>query len=219
MTSVLFTQNPLMEVNVMKVGVEQTPIIVIDNFATNLDDIKKFAKSQAVYTPDTDTLYPGIRSPLPEPYIIKLLQAIYQPLYGIYGIDLSKRLKPLNSFFSLLTLPPEDLHLLQRMPHFDTNNQYCFAVLHYLSNGQHGGTGLYRHKPTQFERITDKRYEHYINSAKQFIQTNGEPAQGYITTSTDHFEKYYEVKYKPNRLVIYPSNLLHSVNVDKERDL
>ncbi|MBU2917239.1 MAG: hypothetical protein ACJAZB_000598 [Psychrosphaera sp.] len=219
MSAEYFTPNPNMQVNVMRMGVEQTPLIIIDDFASSTEALKTFAYEHAEYTPDEKTLYPGVRSPLPDSYIIKLLQAVYQPLYGIYGIELSKRVTPLSSYFSLLSLAPNALHLLQRMPHFDTNSSTCFAVLHYLAEGPHGGTGLYRHKPTKFERITEARCDQYISSAKQYIEQHGEPEPGYITGSNDHFEKFYEVEYKPNRLVIYPSNLLHSVTVDKTNDL
>jgi hypothetical protein len=219
MSSEFFEPNPAMQVSVMTVGIEETPIVIIDDFALSTDKIKQFAYSNALYTPDDQTFYPGVRCPLPDNYILKLLQSVYQPLYRIYDIELTKRLKPLHSFLSLLTLAPEKLQLLQRLPHFDTNNSYCFAALHYLADGPHGGTGLYRHKPTQYERITEQRADKYISSADQYIQTNGEPEQGYITDSTNHYEKYYEVEYKPNRLVIYPSNLLHSVTVNKDNDL
>lgn len=219
MSTEFFMPNPAMQVSVMTVGIEKTPIVIIDDFALSTDEIKHFAYTNAEYATDEKTFYPGIRCPLPNNYILKLLQSVYQPLYGIYGIELSKRLKPLHSFLSLLTLTPAELQLLQRLPHFDTNNSTCFAVLHYLADGKHGGTGLYRHKPTQYERITESRADDYISSAKEFIQIHGEPDQAYITDSTSHFEKYYEVEYKPNRLVIYPSNLLHSGTVDCSNDL
>ncbi len=219
MSSELFTLNPTMKANVIAVGKEKTPIVVIDNFALDTRLIKEFANNIAQFTPDLATLYPGVRCPLPRQYIIKLLQVVYMHLYGIFGIERTKKLTPLNSFLSLLTMDPEQLQLLQRRPHFDTTKQFCFAVLHYLADGEHGGTALYRHKPTQYERITEQRADTYIRSAKQFVETNGAPDQAYITDSTNHYEKYYEVEYKPNRLVIYPSNLLHSVTVNKDNDL
>jgi hypothetical protein len=219
MTTNIFTQNPEMVVHIQKLGLEETPVIVVDDFATSTDTIKELAYSHSEFTLDRQTLYPGIRSPLPSAYIRHVLQIVSQHMYCIYGIELSKTPMPLKSFYSLLSTSPRDLNLLQRLPHFDTNNSYSFAVLHYLAEGQHGGTALYRHKPTQYERITEQRADTYISSAKQFVETNGAPDQAYITDSTNHYEKYYEVEYKPNRLVIYPSNLLHSVTVNKYNDL
>ena len=58
-----------------------------------------------------------------------------------------------------------------------------------------------------------------MQTSKTFIETHGEPAQRYIDGSTDHFELYSHIEYKPNRLVAYPGCLLHSGLVNPKHDI
>ena len=51
------------------------------------------------------------------------------------------------------------------------------------------------------------------------MKTHGLPPAKYIDASTDHYEIIHEIEYRPNRLVMYPGNLLHSGLVKPERDL
>jgi hypothetical protein len=214
-----FLVNSDFKVQVIKIGKEQTPVIIIDDFAVDTADVTAYACHTSKLIDDTVTFYPGIRAPLPEPYVITVLQAVYKGICQVYQIPIELNLVPLNQSFSLLTKAESELHYLQRMPHFDTSKPYHFAVLHYLNAGSHGNTGFFRHLPTGYERIGDSRIDSYADSAKNFIARNGEPKQHYFTESDMHFELYYEVEYKPNRLVIYPGNLLHSTIVCLETDI
>jgi hypothetical protein len=93
-------------------------------------------------------------------------------------------------------------------------------MLHYLNEGDFGGTGFYRHRPTGFENITAVRKSAYLESAQQYINKQGNPEQQYFTKSTAHYELIHKVEYKPNRLVIYPATILHSAFIDDpERDV
>jgi hypothetical protein len=51
------------------------------------------------------------------------------------------------------------------------------------------------------------------------METNGPPAEKYINASDDHYELIGEVEYRPNRMVIYPGNLLHSGLIQPDRDI
>jgi hypothetical protein len=214
-----FLINPNIKVEIIPIGIEQTPVIIIDDLAIDNTDVINFACTASKFSNDQVTFYPGIRAPLPQPYVIAVLQAVYRGICQVYQIPLELNLEPLDQSYSLLTKQESELHFLQCMPHFDTSNPYHFAVLHYLNPGSHGNTGFFRHIPTGYERIGDSRSDHYINSAKAFIEENGQPLKNYVTRSDKHYELYYEVEYKPNRLVIYPGNILHSTIVNTETDI
>jgi hypothetical protein len=216
-TDIQITSN--LAIQVRTVGVDKTPIIVIDNFAVNTDSIINYACQSTTFNSLDNTLYPGIRAPLPKDYVINVLQAIYLEICRVYKIPIHLKLTPQEIYFSLITKASEDLSLLQRMPHFDTSRPFYFAVLHYLNNGKHGNTGLFRHKPTGLEKIENHNAEHYLNAAQHFIEVHGEPPQKYFTQSSAHFELYEEIEYKPNRLVIYPGQLLHSIIISPEDDI
>jgi hypothetical protein len=214
-----FLINPSIKADIIQIGEEKTPIIIIDDLAVDNKDVINYACTASKFTNDLATFYPGIRSPLPQPYVITILQAVYRGICQVYRVPIALKLIPLNQSYSLLTKAQSQLHLLQCMPHFDTSKAYHFAVLHYLNSGSHGNTGFFRHIPTGYERISESRSEHYVNSAKAFIAENGDPMQKYVTCSDKHYELYHEVEYKPNRLIIYPGNLLHSTIVDIDTDI
>jgi hypothetical protein len=214
-----FQINPNIKAEIIQIGTEQTPIIIIDDIAVDNTDFINYACFTSKFADDIDTFYPGIRAPLPKPYVITILQGVYQGICQVYQIPIELNLVPLDHNYSLLTRTEGELKLLQRMPHFDTSKPYHFAILHYLNPGPHGNTGFFRHIPTGYERIHDDKIDHYINSAKVYVAKNGDPIQNYVTCSDNHYELYHEVEYKPNRLVIYPGNLLHSTIVCADTDI
>jgi hypothetical protein len=108
---------------------------------------------------------------------------------------------------------------LQRVPHFDNHSPFYFATVHYLNPGRYAGTGFFRHRPTGYERIPEDRYPAYMQAAESHIKAKGLPPEKYIDASDDHFELIAEVEYKPNRLIMYPGNLLHSGLIRPDRDI
>lgn len=214
-----FQINPDIKAQIVQIGIERTPVIIIDDIAIDNTDIINYACLTSQFSDDTESFYPGIRSPLPKDYVITILQAVYRGICQVYQIPIELNLVPLDHSFSMLTKTANELAFLQRIPHIDTNKPYHFAVLHYLNPGSHGNTGFFRHIPTGYERITESRNEHYENAVDTYLAENGEPAQHFVTRSDKHYELYYEVEYKPNRLVIYPGNLLHSIVVCTKTDI
>lgn len=200
------------------VGLEQTPVVVIDDFCLNIQEIQHHA-SQAEFSQDNNSYYPGIRSQLPNQYIVDTLKAIYQGLYKTYGIPRTYKLQPQLAYYSLITQQPETLSFLQRFPHFDTPRKGYFAVLHYINENPHGGTGFFRHKASKFERITDDCVDEYMRKCNEEIDFLGGPQAKYHTGDSDMYELYDTIDYKPNRLVIYPGNLLHSTLVNNQTDI
>jgi len=211
--------NPKIQPQIIEVGLEKTPIIIIDNFALDTSNIKADAAKESDFTADAHSYYPGIRSTLPKPYVITTLQTIYRQLYHIYQVPKHLQLKPQDIYYSLITKTETELSHLQSLPHFDTSRPYYFAILHYLAPAPHGNTGLFRHKSSQFERITEQRVEPYLAACQQDIIDYGEPDKKYCIASDERYELYHQIEYKENRLVIYPGNLLHSTLVDSKHDI
>lgn len=201
------------------VGHEQTRVLVIDNFAGDIASIKRAACDVTNYAEDGKTGYPGIRTVLPAAYVDAVMAAVTPLLYKNYAIPEALNPHVELAYYSLLTTPARKLNPLQRLPHFDTHNPHYYAVLHYLNEGDFGGTGFFRHRPTGFERITDDRIDIYKQSASAFMAVRGLPEEKYINGSTNHYELITGVAYKANRLVIYPGNLLHSGLVTEAVDV
>lgn len=211
--------NPAMEVSIRRVGNEKTPIIIIDQVLTESRSLREYASRSAQFESDNVSVYPGIRAQLPKRYT-DLIQQLLCPLFRQhYAVPEALEYSPTMAYFSLLTTPVNELGMLQRMPHFDSVKKSNFALVHYLNEGQFGGTGFFRHRPTGFENIADHRYNSFLFAAKTFIKNNGQPPIKYIDASDAHYELIERVEYKPNRLVAYPGTLLHSGLVQADMDI
>jgi hypothetical protein len=205
-----FQPNPISAPTIMMLGNEQTKIIVIDDFAENVSQIREVACKEAVFSPDGISAFPGIRAPLTDDYINSVLSVIDPLVKETYGVPAAMKVAKELAYFSLITKQDAELNVSQRIPHFDTNNTHYYAVLHYLNEGNFSGTGFFRHRPTGFERISEDRKDIFIQSASAFMAIRGIPQAKYLNRSTNHFELFAQVDYKPNRLVIYPGSLLHT---------
>lgn len=213
-----FRMNPSLRPQVIHVGKAQTPVIIIDDLAADVPALLEDARA-ADFQQDADSYYPGVRALLPRPYVIAVLNAVYLLIYQIYQVPAGRRLKPQDIYYSLITTAEKDLKPLQCLPHFDSTDPYYFALLHYLSPEPHGGTGLFRHRPTGLELITQSGQALYFQAAQQYLAQQGPPPQRYCVQSDDHFELYQTIPYQQNRLVIYPGHLLHSSLVDPATDI
>ncbi len=219
------TQEATIEVNpqcrwqVKPVGVEKTPVLIIDDFSLDNTDIINYACESSEFDIDKATAYPGVRAQLTKQYVVDVMTVVYPFLYKYYAIPNNLRLKPQASYFSLITKPEEELIFLQRVPHIDASTPYYMAVLHYLNEGDFCDTGFFRHKPTGYEKIYGARLDEYVKAGDKFHLQHGEPEQKYVNQSTDQYELYDRIEYKANRIVAYPGCLLHSALVRPDRDL
>ena len=204
---------------ITRIGREKTPVIVIDDFVANVDEFVSYACDQVSFETEKITMYPGVRAKLARKNVVQLLNPLLPLLYQTYSIPAGRRPKPKNYVYSLVATAGHDLSTLQRVPHVDSNLPHYLAMTHYLNPGKHGGTGLFRHRPTGFENITESRRREFGRSADAFIADNGQPASGYITASDGHFELLDVIDYRPNRVVIYPGSLLHSGMIDPVTDI
>lgn len=198
-----------------RIGYEHTPIFVVDDFLLSTESVIDQGVKASYDTGKTKgSYYPGVRADVNSEYGMTVLQYAAFVLYKAFGVPESLTLYPKSGSFSLLTQQPENMNLLQCIPHFDNNDTFSFAAIHYLNEGDFGGTGFYRHNPTGFENIIQTRKQQYMSSAQHFIDTHGNPSRQYFTGSTEHFELIHKVDYKANRLVIYPSTILHSAYIN-----
>ena len=201
------------------VGTEQTPVLTIDDFATDSDALIEHACRSADFRADPTSAYPGIRAALTRAHVVLMLRTLYPLLERIYSIPGNLSVHPVNAVYSLVTTPESKLRLLQRLPHFDSVKRSYFAITHFLGKGEFGGTGLYRHRPTGYETITEDRLDTYIKAGDDFLAEHGDPPQHYFGAGDMHYELFHSISYRANRLVVYPGTVLHSGLIDPERDI
>lgn len=204
---------------VRMVGTEQIPVVTIDHFALDSDAVVEQAYRTAEFGDDPTSAYPGVRAALTRSHVVLVLQALLPLMRKVYSIPENLSVKPVNAVYSLVTTPESKLRVLQRLPHFDSIKQSYFAITHFLARGRFGGTGLYRHRPTGFETVTEDRINRYIKAGDAFLAEHGDPPQRYFGTGDSHYELIHRIRYRTNRLVIYPGCVLHSGLMDPQRDV
>ncbi|MFT4928025.1 MAG: hypothetical protein ACI8WB_004140 [Phenylobacterium sp.] len=211
-----FSLNDNPKITRLSIGYEQTPLLIIDDFANSPQSLITLAGNGSSFTADDDNFYPGSRKPAPEQYCQQLSALfLHQGLNKAFSNAAINQAKTLAAALAISDLPVDQLRPIQMLPHFDTCDNAQFAVVHYLCDQQHGGTGFYRHRNTGFERITQPRLASYASQLKQQAlasQLHKNPA--YINGSNALFEQIHSVDARMNRAIIYPSNLLHSGNIN-----
>lgn len=212
-----YALNPQLQPQILQLGAEQCPVLVLDQLLADASALVQQAR-QSQFSDVRSYLYPGVRAALPKDYVLELLQALSPLVRQLYQIPPALKVQAGDCSFSLITKAPAELKPMQRLPHFDTTEPYVFALLHYLDGGEHGGTGFFRQRSTGIDRVSAANKELYFSSLQQFVDANGLD-EGYIRQGNEHFELYQALDYQPNRLLLYPGNLLHSGLVNPATDV
>jgi hypothetical protein len=128
-----------MQITRLSIGKEQSPLLVVDNFIPEPQSLIDFAANQTFLA--NSPYYPGIRAAAPAAYRQFMLHSLQDTLIEFFQLPTTK-LGFSVCHLSLVTTPPERLKLLQRIPHFDTTEQHALAAVHYLFQGDQGGTAF-----------------------------------------------------------------------------
>jgi len=198
----------------VRVGAENTPIIVIDDIFDDPQSVVDYAASLAPFPPAAGNFYPGLRrmlgpseaTALMTSYVASICRTLSNLMGSAYGI---RNFAVQSVAFSVVTTPPSELRPVQTLPHIDGADPKFFAALHYLSHHQNSGTAFFRQVRTGFETVTPDRVRAF-NSARAQDRAIYGTAGGYVRGSTQGFEEIGRVEARFNRFVVYPSNLFHS---------
>lgn len=205
--------HPGLRVERRTIGAEQAPLLVIDHVVADPERlVRKAARSR--FAPQ-GAMFPGIRARAPLSYP-HLLEAVLKPLLPEFGLPPGRLSFPM-AHYSLVTLPPDRLAFLQRIPHIDSVAANGLATVHYLFRGDWGGTAFYRHRATGFEYVDAERREAYFHRLDEESRASHAPAAGYIAGDTALFERIEQVDGVFNRMVVYRRNSLHSGSIDDGR--
>jgi len=194
-----------------RVGAEASPVLVLDNFAADPQALVDYAASLAPFPPAPDTFYPGVRAPVPMPFVQGVHAYLEAALRAVFGLG-DQTVVSGGWDFSLVTRPPAELTLRQRMPHVDSTHPGKLALLLYLAPADQGGTGFYRHRSTGFETIGEDRFDRYEANLKAEVAAHGEP-QGYICGDTAIFQRIADYEAVFNRMLVYRSRNLHAASL------
>ena len=212
----LFEVNPNCTIEKIHLKDESHFVLVLDDFLLQPEEVLHFAEHRAYFNPvgSDGSYYPGERDLMPAPYgreLLKFLTPIIAKEY-FSGAQLNT-VSPLTKL-SKITLMPDKLNALQRIPHVDSHSQNEFALVHYFCQPKHGGTSMYRHIPSGTVQVTKNSPEFMRAIAKEAEESDGH--QGYLNGHTSLFEQVASVEAKFNRLILFKGNLLHCANINSQ---
>lgn len=201
-----------MKPQLQRVGNSQSPVVIIDDFSGDPENVAAVADALAPFPPSKGNQYPGVRRMIGEAdadayaYVLNTCEKA-APFVGgafdVQGFDLDE------ASFSVVTTLPDQLQPAQRVPHFDSSEQRLIAVLHYLRVPAGTGTAFYRHRSTGIERITRQNLDRFVSVAEKELASGPNP-RGYMQGSDEVFEQIGRVEAVPDRLIMYHGSLLHS---------
>ncbi|MEO8114944.1 MAG: DUF6445 family protein [Phenylobacterium sp.] len=207
--------HPELSHQVIRVGKEQAPVLVVDQFLSDPQALIDYAATHAAFTVQAGAFYPGQTAPIPPIYGFALKAFLGPLIREVFDLGASEVIKEKYDF-SIITTPPERLHPLQRMPHIDNTDPSHFALLHYLGGPGHGGTSFYRHRATGFEVVDEQRHATYRQAIETELASLGPPPAGYILGDDPRFERIATFDGVFNRLLIYRGRSLHSADIGSD---
>lgn len=207
--------HPELSYKFYNVGREKTPLLVIDNFIQDAQSLVDFCVANTCFN-KVDNFYPGVRMAAPGNYIRAINHYLAELFSNIFGLN-QNNVAGGKALYSMVVTPPDQLEINQCLPHIDSYLSGDLACVHYLCGKEKGGTSLYRHRKTGYEKITSETIDHY----KQSVVDEGAlqlERKSYMNGSNNYFEQIAEIDALFNRMIVYPSNILHSGNIAADFD-
>lgn len=212
-----FSLRPDPALSLQRIGLEREPVLVVEGLMRRAGSLVDYAAQEVAFEPVWGPTggYPGVRAPAPLDYVedvVRRLDPIIREAFALQGVGLARA----ECSFSLVTLPPERLAPLQRIPHVDTTDPLQFALLHYLCDAAHGGTAFYRHRATGYETLTPERQPVYERIRTGEIEA---AAPAYIDGDSPHYERISAFDAAFDRVLVYRSRTFHSGRIAPGRTL
>jgi Family of unknown function (DUF6445) len=199
--------HPAASIQTLTFGREQQPLLVIDNLVADAESLVELAATKLFG--DVATFYPGVRAKVPLTYQHFILER-FGPLFREYFGLAAGKSRFTACHFSLVTMPPEKLDYLQRVPHCDSYLGSQLAFVHYLFKADLGGTAFYRQRSTGFEFIDEARTLEYLRYLEEEKYGPHAPPPGYINGDTPLYEEVGRQQGLFNRMLVYRRTSLHS---------
>jgi hypothetical protein len=185
--------------------VNELPILIVDDFYADPDSVRAEAL-QANYDRSV-AFYPGRHADLCGPALEKVIAHICRILNAVGDVGYNPA--DFVSDFSIVTTRPSDMLAGQKHPHIDPTP---ILGLIYLNPVNAVGTSFYENTAMGTRSIRTKA------DAEQFsdiMATQGKTYEpiGYDVGTSPLWQKYHTIIGQYNRLVIYPGNFFHAIDI------
>ncbi len=208
--SIPFQPHPQIQMRVDLIGAERAPVLVIDNFVSHPEGLVDAAEAAFARGSKPRSYFPGQATPAPETFALPALSYLLPTICRAFGV--SGKIRNGGCDFQILSQPPVQLDLRQKIPHIDSPDTNILASVHYLCPPAFLGTHFYRHKATGFEIITQDRLAPYEAALTAGLSQHA--PEGYIVADTPLFARTAAYAASFNRIILFRGAMLHSAAVD-----
>lgn len=192
--------------------------IVVDDFLKDPNILVEYASQHPGDFSNPNIGYPGVQLRVHDDVMKDIFRFVRSRMSKLYGFMRARI--GIRSLLSMVTLPPDELSLMQRICHVDHNpdrGRAKYGALVYLFNDERlGGTGFYRWRD---EGLVWKGLDLLRNDVskgegflKQRFKTFREPPR-YMTESNDVAELLCTVPPRFNRFIFYSGDTPHSAAI------
>ncbi len=228
-----FAINPHGRVSINHVGRGQHRVVMVEQFYQYPDKVLQLAL-ELPYTDQFEIVgnFPGVRASVNVD-----TEPVVQAIGEFWGLRLSPFFRPQPAVFQGITTHHYRLNIGQRQPHIDQD----ITAMVYLNPVEScmGGTGLYRHRPTELERVplvpdqamraladrlelsdgffnSAEGYENFQNSMI-FNPLFATSENAYINDGNAYWELLFLIPMKPNCLIIFDGRCFHSQYIQSDQ--
>lgn len=201
-----FRPHPAITARVDVIGRDRAPILVIEHFAADPDNLVDMAERAFAQTTKLRDGFPGLTTAVPEEYALSALEFLRPTLARVF--DLPPIVSTGGCDFQVMTTKPENLTESQRIPHIDVPDPDAVASVHFLCAAPFRGTAFYRHKATGFEVLSPDRLPVYQEALSSELRSYR--PEGYFDGDSDCFERIASYEPVYNRLIVFSAASLHS---------
>jgi hypothetical protein len=189
--------------------------IVVDDFLQDPNMLVEFASRHPGEFSNPNIGYPGVQVRVNDDAMKEIFRFVrsrmskeYTFMRGRIGI---------RSLLSMLTLPPDELTLMQRICHIDPNpdpgrGKYA-AIVYLFSDERLGGTSFYRWRDEGLVWKAADMLRNDVDKGEEFLKrhfkTFREPPR-YMTESNEIAELLCTIPPRFNRFVFYSGDVPHS---------
>jgi len=201
-----------MDIKVHEVGRARSKIVVADDFLQNARGAVDAAAELPEFPPEGTTAYPGQRHQIgpgdeASAHVVDILRTADPLIRSHFGADI---FRVFEASFSLVTIPPRDMSIVQRTPHYDWADANYLAILLHLHHVPGTGTAFYRHRASGLERIDNGAAPGFRKIVEAELAEPDVPGQAPEDRTERYYERIFAVEARFNRLVVYQGCLIHS---------
>jgi hypothetical protein len=139
------------------------------------------------------------------PSLVPALRGLLDEVFATQGFGDPRG----EGFFGLTVDGLDDLSLMQRTPHHDSDDPRNLAMVFYLCAAPYGGTGFFRHQASGFEWIDRARAPRYGALVEDELKVKAALPATYVGAAAPHYNQIAQVEAVFNRLIIYRTTSLH----------